>query len=239
MSNFTWADIYAPYARALGGDAQRLVRDLREAYRHATGVFRIEPALRMAWLRPAIDVGMVANHGRNRRAGLMRWLGLSSRERIVYLYIGRYGQTDLAWSQLERLASRGVHFVCYEPVPESRPANLHVVPSPDWSGGDLIASVDVVVAKAGYATACEAMASGTPMIYPPRRGFAEFRALDRALRAWSGGIPISSRDFQELRLERALDRALQTTPGPPPFPTDGSARIARYLTALCREPGKT
>src|SRR5439155_24525097 len=54
MSNFTWADIYAPHARPVGGDALRLVAELRRAYRHAAGLFRIEPALRMAWLGPAI-----------------------------------------------------------------------------------------------------------------------------------------------------------------------------------------
>ena len=166
-------------------------------------------------------------------------LGLTPRERLVYLYIGRYGQNDLDWSRLERLGERGVHFVSYDPLPDERPANLHVIPSPDWPGGDLIASCDAVVAKAGYGTACEAMASGTPMIYPPRQGFAEFRSLDRALRAWAGGVPVSSRDFQGLRLERALERALAIEPGPPPFPADGAARIARYLAKLCRHPAKT
>ena len=34
----------------------RLVAELRRAYRHAAGLFRIEPALRMSWLGPAIDV---------------------------------------------------------------------------------------------------------------------------------------------------------------------------------------
>jgi hypothetical protein len=238
MSNFTWADIYAPYARAVGGEAHRLVAELRRAYRHATGLFRIEPALRMAWLRPATSIGMVVNQGRDRRDELVRWLGLTKRERLVYLYIGRYGQSDLDWSRLERLAARGVHFVSYDPAPGERLENLHVVPAPLWPGGDLIASSDVVVAKAGYGTACEAMASGTPMVYPPRRGFAEFRPLDRALRAWSGGLPISSRDFQGLRLERVLDRAFETKPGPPPFPTDGASRIAQYLTRLCQDPVK-
>src|SRR5437763_11049265 len=80
MSNFTWADIYAPYARAAGGDALRLVAELHRAYRHATGLFRLEPALRMAWLRPAIDVGMVVNQGRDRRGELRGYLGLTRRE---------------------------------------------------------------------------------------------------------------------------------------------------------------
>ena len=59
----------------------------------------------------------------------------------------------------------------------------------DWTGADLAASADAIVAKAGYGTACEAMVAGTPLIYPPRTGFAEHRALDRAFRAWGGGLP--------------------------------------------------
>ena len=43
MSNFTWADIYAPYARAVGGEALRFVADLRACYRQATATFRVEP----------------------------------------------------------------------------------------------------------------------------------------------------------------------------------------------------
>jgi len=236
MCNFTWADIYAPHAKALGGPALQVVADLRRAYRHATTVFRIEPAMRMSWLSSVIDAGMVVNPARDRRAELFRTIGLSKVNKLVYLYIGRYGQSGLDWPRLERFAARGVHFLSHHPAPRGGPANLHVVPSLDWPGGDLIASSDAVLAKAGYGTACEAMATGTPMIYPPRRGFAEFRALDRGLRSWGGGVPISSRDFRAFKLERALERALHTEPGPAPFPTDGATRIARYLTALARAP---
>lgn len=239
MSNFTWADIYAPHARAIGPDATRLVAELRSAYRQATALFRMQPGLKMSWLKPSIDVGIVANRGRDRRAELAPYLGLSPRERLVYLYIGRYGQDDLDWSRLERLAARGIHFVGFDFNPIRGPANLHNIPPAGWPGGDLVASCHAVVAKAGYGTACEAMASGTPMIYPPRWGFAEFRSLDRTLRDWGGGLPISESDFMGLRLEKALDRAFQIKPGPPPFPVDGSARIARYLAKLCREPATT
>jgi hypothetical protein len=239
MSNFTWADIYAPYARAMRGDALRLVADLRSDYRHATALLRMQPALTLSWLKPAIDVGLVVNQGHNRRAELVRGLGLTRRDRIAYLYVGRYGQDDMDWARLERFGERGIHFVGYDPAPGEGPKNLHVIRSAEWPGGDLIASTDAVVAKAGYSTACEAMASGTPMIYPPRRGFAEFRSLDRAMRSWDGGIPVSSRDFQGFRLERALERALAIEPGPPPFPADGAARIAAILEQACRNPATT
>ena len=68
----------------------------------------MQPALSMSWLRPAIDVGMVVNQGRDRRAELIRALGLSRRERVVYLYVGRYGQNDLDWSRLGRFGERGI-----------------------------------------------------------------------------------------------------------------------------------
>ncbi|MGC8642588.1 MAG: hypothetical protein ACP5XB_22250, partial [Isosphaeraceae bacterium] len=65
--NFTWADIYAPYARAAENGATGFISELRRAYRQAAVVFRAEPALRMAWLPGQINVGMVANPGRDRR----------------------------------------------------------------------------------------------------------------------------------------------------------------------------
>jgi predicted glycosyltransferase len=148
--------------------------------------------------------------------------------------MGRYGQNDLDWSRLRRFGERGIHFVGYHPLPAAQLNNYHVAPSAHWPGSDLIASTDAIVAKAGYGTVCDAIARGTPMIYPPRKGFAEFRSLDRTLRAWSGGLPISARDFRALKLERALERALEIKPGPPPFPTDGASRIAKYVTRLCR-----
>lgn len=234
LANFTWVDIYAPYARRIGGEALRLVRAMRAEYRQATAIFRAEPALRMTGLAPLIEVGMCVTPGRDRRAELRRRLGLAARQKLVYFYIGRYGQANLCWERLERLAERGVHFVGFHPAPVGSIKNLHVVPPEDWTGADLAASADAIVAKAGYGTVCEAMVARTPMIYPPRFGFAEHRALDRALRAWGGGVPATSREFAALRLERQLEQAFALRPGPPPFPADGATRIAAHLTSICR-----
>jgi hypothetical protein len=233
LANFTWADIYAPHAKRIGGDAPRLVADLRRAYRQATALFRTEPALRMADLAPVYEVGMIVTPGHDRGDELRRRLGLKSSDRLVYFYIGRYGQDDLGWNRLEQLGARGIHFVGFQPAPARPPANLHVLAAGEWTGADLAASTDAMVAKAGYGTSCEAMVAGTPMLYPPRTGFAEFRALDRALRTWGGGIPLSARSFAEMRLRRPLERAFALKPGPPPFPADGAARVAERLAQTC------
>lgn len=234
LANFTWADIYEEHARPLGLDALRLVETLRDECRAATAIFRAEPALPMTGPAPLIDVGMVVTPGRDRRSELRQALGLSASDRLVYVYFGRYGQDGMGWDRLRRLGARGLHFVGFHPAPPGAGPlpNLHIVPPAHWTGADLAASADAIVAKAGYGTVCEAMVAGVPLIYPPRTGFAEHAALSRAMEAWGGGVEVSPDDFTAIRLEGALDRAFSTRPGPPPFPTDGAERVARHLVEV-------
>lgn len=234
LANFTWADIYEPHARTIGGEAPGFVRDLRAAYRTATALFRAEPALAMRWLPRSIEVGIVATQGQDRSRELRQALGLGPREKLVYFYVGRYGQDAMGWDRVAAMGALGIHFVGFHPAPIGPLANLHVVPATDWTGADLAASADAIVAKAGYGSTSEAILAGKPMIYPPRVGFAEHRALDRGLRAWGGGVPVSARDFQGFRLKTALKRALAWKPGPPPFPTDGARRVAEHLARIAR-----
>jgi hypothetical protein len=232
QANFTWAQIYTPHARRLGGRWPAFVAELRRAYRHATALFLAQPALRLQGYARTIEVGMIVTPGRDRRAELRKHLGITRTEKVVYFYVGRYGQSGLDWERLGRMT--GVHFVGFHEPPVGRLPNFHVLPTANWTGAELAASADAMVAKAGYGTTCDAMVSGTPMIYPPRTGFSEHRALDRALRAWGGGVPCSSRDFTALRLEPRLKRAFALRPGPPPFPVDGARRVAQHLARICR-----
>jgi hypothetical protein len=229
LANFFWSEIYAPHARKLGVEAKATVRAIREAYRNATAVFRAEPALPMKGIAPLIEVGMVVTPGNDRRIELRQSLGLNETDRIVYFYIGRYGQANLGWERLARLERSGIHFVGFHPAPVGSLSNLHVVPATSWTGADLAASADAMIAKAGYGTACEAMVAGTPLIYPPRAGFAEHRALAWALNAWGGGLPATAQQFRRLRVETLLEKALTLKPGPPPFPADGADRVATHL----------
>jgi hypothetical protein len=236
LANFTWADIYQPHAEALGSDeARRLVGDLRGAYRHASVLLRAEPALSMEWLSTRFEVGMVVSPGRDRGGELREELGIGPDEKLVYFYLGRYGQSNLRWERLK--VCRGVHFVGFHAPPGEVPENVHVVEGERWTGADLSASVDVIVAKAGYGTTCEAIAAGTPMIYPPRVGFAEHRVLDRALRTWGGGVPASAEAFSELDLEGLIGRALALRPGRAPFPLDGASKVVEALVEVCRAGG--
>lgn len=240
LANFTWAEIYAPHAKILGGDAPKFVAELRKAYRQATLAFRTEPALSMASLAPVPveNVGMVVTPGVDRRAELRERLGLSPGERVVYFYVGRYGQANLEWDRLAAMEKKGLHFVGFHPAPAEMGSfrNLHVVPAAEWTGADLAASADAIVAKAGYGAVCEAMVARTPFVFPTRSGFAEYRALAWALKAWGGSVCVPAKAFERFRIESALDRALSLQPGPPPFPADGAAKIAAKLVEAAQRP---
>jgi hypothetical protein len=232
IANFTWSEIYAEHASALGDEAQRFVIAIERLYHQATAAFRAEPALPMREFRNQIPVGLVSSPGRDRRAELRAMFGLSDQERLVYMYVGRYGQADLAWRRLASYA--GVHFVGFHHPPACDVANFHVVPAHEWQGADLMASTDAAVAKAGYGTVSEAMAAGTPLVFPPRANFAEHSALESALLRWGGGYRVCERQFAALEIHQALEQALSSRPGPPPFPIDGAERIATLITREIR-----
>jgi hypothetical protein len=232
LGNFLWSEIYAEHAQALGRPYLDFVDEVRRAYGHATAVFRTEPSLPLTDIARRIDVGMVVTPGRDRGAELRQTLGVGPDTKLVSFYVGRYGQDDLHWDRLT--SYRNVHFVTYHAPPANPPANLSVVQVEDWNGADLAASVDAVVAKAGYGAVCEAMSSGTPFLYPPRAGFAEYRVLDQALRVWGGGVPLTTQQFAELDFAAALDRAFRLRPGSPPFYVGGASRVSEALVHVCR-----
>jgi len=223
VANFTWQQIYEPYARRLSARHRPMVREMEQEYREASLVLQAQPSLALEGFDRVRDVGLVARRGRPRGAELRAALGIPRSTRLVYMYVGRYGQHDMDWTNLARLG--GYHFVSYHAAGEARP-NWHVLDPAAWPARDLAASVDVMVAKAGYGTATDAMIHRTPLVFPPRTGFAEHRVLAASLVRWGGGVPISTRDFKQLNLSRSLARATALRPPRPPWPSDGARRCA-------------
>jgi hypothetical protein len=227
IANFTWHDIFRPYARGDASGFRDMLRDMQLEYSDATVYLRSQPAIAGSFAAPVQDIGLVTTEGRERRGELIRVLGLGRHARLVYVYVGRYGQADMEWQNLRRLES--YEFVSYHSIPEQS-SHWHVVDPKIWSPGDLAASVDVMLAKAGYGTVSDAMVNRTPLIFPPRHGFAEHRILAGGLLRWGSGIPIGTRQFKTLAWRAAIERALSQRPKAAPWPTDGALRCARQIT---------
>ena len=233
VANFTWSDIFRPYARRCPGVFSQLLHEMQEEYAQANVLLRAEPALPPNGIARVREVGLVTRRGRNRRSELLTELRLPRHSRLVYLYVGRYGQDDMQWQNLTRLAD--LEFVTYHTLDLGLP-NWHVVDPGRWPPRDLTASVDAMVAKAGYGTVTDAMTHRVPLVFPPRFGFAEHRVLAAGLRRWGGGVPISTREFKQLRLRTALETACHLRPAPPPWPCDGAQRCVREILRCARIP---
>ena len=145
--------------------------------------------------------------------------GSGPSDKLVYFYVGRYGQDDLGWDRLERLGAPG-HPLRRVP-PRAGTARCRTCTSSratEWTGADLAASADAIVAKAGYGTVCEAMVAGTPMIYPPRTGLRRApRPRPRPARLGRGRPRLGPR-LRRAAARAPLDRAFALKPGPPAVP---------------------
>ena len=126
LANFTWSEIYREHSMAQSGEAEPLVLEIEAYYRQATAAFRAEPALPMPEFPVQIPVGLVVSQGQEKRAELRSLLGIKDHQKLVYMYVGRYGQSDMAWNKLPEF--QGIHFVGFhEPAIGALP-NFHVVP---------------------------------------------------------------------------------------------------------------
>lgn len=187
VANFTWADIYTEYAGFEG-----IVAQLEAEYAQATLLLEAGLALPMPYFPRRESVGLVARVGK--RSPLAPDNGGNLRNALIYA--GSWGM-PFPWVSLERFV--GWTFYTLTPPPGPWPRNLVVLSREAMPHEDLVASVDCVISKAGYGLVGECMAAGTPLIYGPREGFAEFAALDAALQTWDGGMRLESEAFLSAR----------------------------------------
>ncbi|MDX1932832.1 MAG: hypothetical protein SFU56_09525 [Capsulimonadales bacterium] len=230
VANFTWADIYRAFAAEEPGFAA-IADELTEEYAKAT--LHLEPgfSLSMPFFPCTLSVGVVARPGVDRRDELLAFLPPEARERrIALVYVGGWGLPI----EYERVtAFPDWHFLSLDPPPIV-PGNWTVLSRERMAHPDLVASVDAVISKPGYGICGECLRAGTPLLYPPRPAFAEYRALHATLSVWPGGILLTPEAFSTVMWRAALD-AVSPRGAIPPERTDGGPRAARTLTETYRE----
>jgi L-arabinokinase len=206
VANFTWADIYAGLVPVEPGFVP-VVAQLEREYAAATLLLDAALSLPMRYFPRRRSMGLVARPGTPRRNTLLHFLGLDEdkppRRRIALVYAGNWG-LPLLWERLEAFADW--HFVSVAAAAPVPVRNLTLIPRDLLRHADLVASVDLVISKPGYGLVGECLSAGTPLLYCPRPEFAEYAALDAALRRWPGGLPIETADFLAADWGRHLER---------------------------------
>ncbi|MCX7014001.1 MAG: hypothetical protein NTW86_15850 [Candidatus Sumerlaeota bacterium] len=231
VANFTWAEIYEPYCRefpAYGG----LLQAIRGEYAMADLAVIAPPDVPMPLFRRVQRVSLIARKGCNRRPEIAEAYGADPRRRWLLLYPSNLGAAfDVA--TLGQFPE--IDFFTFSAIDTRRAPNLRQVEQGRFWHPDVLASVDGVISKPGYGMVGECMANGVPLLYVERDHFAEYEALDRALRAWGGAARIGKGDFAAGRWQEPLAR-LATLKPQPVADADGGAQAARILETMIAAP---
>lgn len=168
VCSLNWADIVAHYAGEAPNMAPILAA-MRRAYGGADLFLRPEPAMPMPWLRRTAAVGPLASVGQRRRDEIVALLGCEKGRHLALVTLGGIA-TSLP---LERWPSDPeIHWLM---PPGQRPLREDMtdftrLPLPF---ADLLASVDLLIAKPGYGTFVEAACAGLPTAYVARGDWPE------------------------------------------------------------------
>jgi hypothetical protein len=224
VSNFSWYDIYQPYAREYPS-FEPYLRKIRDQYRMAGLLLELTPSTGMPYFRNRLKVPLVAKPGRNIGHLLKDHLGLGGNQRIALIYVGEWGVESIRWKDLEKF--RGWDFIGIYPLPGAS-ANYHRIDKKDFPYEDLVASADAMITKIGYGVTSQSLINGTPLIYLPRQDFAEFPVLEEAIREWGHGYRLSQEDYCGLNWGRALEKVSKRR-RPEPVASDGARICAREI----------
>lgn len=229
VTNFTWYDIYGPYTGHYPAFQPHLQK-IRQQYEMADLLLELIPSTGMPYFRDRLKIPLVGDVGHNVRDRLKDHLGLEKGKNLALIYLGEFGMDSITSENLSEF--RDWDFIGIYPLPGT-PANYHLVKKEDFPYLDLVASVDVMISKIGYGIFSQSLMHGTPLIYLPRKDFAEFPVLEKAILEWGHGYRLSREDYCALKWEKTLKQVLQRK-RPAPQPSDGAKICAREIENFIR-----
>ncbi|RMH14245.1 MAG: hypothetical protein D6698_12940, partial [Gammaproteobacteria bacterium] len=168
LCSLNWADILEGYCGQFPA-ARRVIKEIRQAYSHATHTLALEAGMPMDWLQPQTRIGPIAEIGQPQRNRVLQHLGLPENARLMLATMGGIdSQLPIdQWPVVENLFWLVEHADRFR-HPQVR--DLRSVPLPFL---DLSCSCDGMLIKVGYGSMVEAAIHGIPTLYLPRHDWPE------------------------------------------------------------------
>jgi hypothetical protein len=221
VTNFTWYDIYNEYCAAFPMFVP-YVETIKRQYGYADLLLELTPSTSLDYFKNRKPMPIVGRKGNDIRKEFTHAMKISPEKRLGLIYTGAFGMESAKWKKLERFSEW--EFVGLYPLPGA-PKNFRCISKREFRHQDVIASVDVVIAKIGYGVYSECLLNGAPLIYLRREHFAEYPVLESAVVEWGNGCRLSHEDYFALRWDDALAAAVAKR-RPQPLRSDGALLCA-------------
>lgn len=228
LCSLNWAEVFNAYCDKNDVSGQ-IYDEMSAAYNSANCFICPQPSMLMPGLDNIVTTGPVARTGVNRRAEIVRKLGLSESTRLVMVTPGGIPtdmpvnqwptREDIFWlvswpldSQREDISSRhalGMHF------------------------SDLLASSDIVLTKPGYGMVAETACTGRPVIIAPRGDWPEEPYLLAWLRQHTHVREVSRQQFLVADVLDEIDSLLKLPPLTP-MSASGADEAAGIMTGCLK-----
>lgn len=202
ISNFTWHYIYSN----LLGETESVER-LKEAYRAGGSALVLPFNEEMGLFRIKRSINLISREITRPRSSLRMKHGIPEKDLVVYLGLGK----SLGSAFLHRLLDinvPGIRFLVSSGVELPIKDVIHI-PDGENETQNYIAMSDLVVSKAGYSTASEAINARVPLFIFPRAGYEEDKLIIRDIESMGIGKAISSDQFLNLEWIEELDNLEQ------------------------------
>lgn len=198
ISNFTWHYIYSN----LLGETESVER-LEEAYRAGQSALVLPFNEEMELFRIRRKINLISREITKPRAGLRMEHGIPESDLVVYLGLGKsLGSAFLR--HLKDIDAPGIRFLVSSGVQLPHKNVIHI-PEGESETQNYIAMCDLVVSKAGYSTASEAIRAKVPLFIFRRAGYEEDKLIARGVKSMGIGREISWEQFLNLNWIEELD----------------------------------
>ena len=202
ISNFTWHYIYSN----LLGETESVER-LEEAYRAGESALVLPFNEEMGLFQIKREINLISREITKPRSSLRLECGIPESDLVVYLGLGKsLGSAFLR--HLKDNDSPGISFLVSAGV-ELPNKNVIHIPEGEIETQNYIAMCDLVVSKAGYSTASEAIKARVPMLLFRRAGYEEDKLIVRGVESMGIGREISGEQFLNLEWIEEMDNLEQ------------------------------
>lgn len=225
ISNFSWYETYTHYMN----DSSAILVELNRLYTQFDYWIRLTPGETLPddfrGHETLSDIALL-REGNACKDEICEYYGIRREKQIVLLYTGTYGLDRVDWKRLEEFTD--CVFIGYYPLPVDV-QNFKIVKKERFTLQDFSASADCLISKLGYGIVTEALSSGTPFLFLPRKNFIEYPALKEALEK-AGNCELVSEDrFNRLDIRVELYSLLGQKVNP--ILSSGNRQILQWILA--------